>query len=326
MRLRDFWRDLPKWAKVSFWTSIALGLICFAAGLYGDALSFWGSRSYGVNMFTSLTGALFGVPFAGILVTWFTTSLESRASLAAAKTSARALTAFTWIEFKELAENHLRAIEPAALRESGPEVTAAMDRIKEIVKPVLNDNFLALAKPDESEFKWAKDSDAGRVRDDMLAVATVVQEASAHFNALLMNSDRIAALNQEWAALRSKWAFLSTTVRAQRLGAGLGWGMPESADSTFAYRFAADTSPLNGLVVPLHNKVIHTGLAIALALQDEPASPFKVAERLSDASLNYFDPKTLQTAATRAADAFEHLRAALQEVEAAGWPDGPAPR
>lgn len=326
MRLRDFWRDLPRWAKGSFWGSIALGLICFAAGLYGDAHDFWGSRSYGANMFTSLTSALFGVPFAGILVTWFTTSLESRASLAAAKTSARALTASTWTEFKELAESHLRAITPAALRESGPEVTAAMERVKEVVTPVLDDNWLALTKSDESTFKWSKHSDDGRFREDMQAVAATLREASAHFNVLGMAPDRIAALNQEWAALRSKWEFLSTTVRAQRLAAGLGWGMPESADSAFAYRFATDTSPLQGLVVTLYNKVAYTGIAVGLALKDEPESPFKVAKFLNDASLNYFDPKTIRTAANRAADALEHLQAALHEVEAAGWPDKHPPR
>ncbi|MCU1615963.1 MAG: hypothetical protein JWO98_3503 [Frankiales bacterium] len=326
MRLRDFWRDLPKWAKCSFWVSIALGLICFAAGLYGDAQSFWGSRSYGVNMFTSLTSALFGVPFAGILVTWFTTSLEDRLSRTSAETAAVALTISAWAEIKEMLEVHLGLIDPDTFRADAKMLAEQLEKAKAIAAPVHDNNWGAQSRGDESRFSWATDNSEVRFAEDIRALKDVFNKLVDPWQRLRGPLEHADTINANWAALRGKWQFLSNTVKAQRLGAGLRWDMPERADSLFSLHFAAELSPLNrplGTIFGTGNRWVG---ALKEIVAEQERSPLEAWRAIWKADIRYFEPASIADQATTAANTFGEIRAALQEVEAAGWPDGEPPR
>jgi hypothetical protein len=63
VKLRTFLRGLPPWAKVLIPASIGLGLACVGIGHIGDTHKFWDEQSFAANLFSTFTGALFGIPF-----------------------------------------------------------------------------------------------------------------------------------------------------------------------------------------------------------------------------------------------------------------------
>jgi hypothetical protein len=322
MTLAEFWRGLPRWAKFSIWISTVLGCFCLAAGLYGDARGYWASRSFGVNLFTSLTTALFGIPFAAIFITWFTTSLESRVAKHAAESAATMAAQSAWADLRASIAAHVEIIRPETLRDNVKLMSDGIASVKAIFDPVAARNVVALGQNRRQvEFDWGTGADGKGYAEDWAAILRETKEVMAvGFNAFNEATAGVVQYNSDWAALRGKWDFLRTTVKAARTSAGLDW-MPEDAETQFAYRFTPDKSPVNQTMLMWSRalKAIKPIMDAALAAHNG-ASPFEVAKLLNLVEVRIFDPQKFARDADAAATALESLQKAVSEVDEAGWP------
>ena len=255
VKFRDYWSTLGCWAKALFWGSIVSGIVCVLVGLWGDHQKFWQHWGFGANFFSSFTGALFGVPFAAILVTWFTTSQERRMAQGPIKT----LSANAWAEFKGAAGHHAAMIPPASLRDGATQIAESVDAIRGKVAAVSarNPNAFDTIPSKRVPFDWGTDEAGSGFTKDMNFMISEAKKLGRGIESIATPLEAIGSpssvYNRAWGLARNRWQFLNSTVRAERLGADLGWGMPAAAEQDLVFRFDSELSPVHRTLVALLN-------------------------------------------------------------------------
>jgi hypothetical protein len=317
MTFGEYWGRLPAWARRLTIASPVLGAFSLVAGIRGDALGFWAHWSFGANFFSSLTGALFGVPFAAILLTWFATSQEARTS----QSQVAALSTNAWSEFKNSITNHLKILPAATLRTSTSEIFEAFELIRAKVDAAYQRN----PKPGciEAEFEWGDDSEGNGYDEDLRVIYGATQKIANGVKAIVARLGATGSLsdpyNRDWAAVRNKWEFLNTTVRDRRLGVGFDWGMPAAAESEFVYRLDTNQSPIHPVVSMIASQGVVAMKAITDAYEkrDKPA---ELAAGLSRGKVKQLDPANLKRLGEVGAKVLDELQSAIAAVDQAGWP------
>jgi hypothetical protein len=213
MTFGEYWGRLPSWARRLTIASPVLGAFFLVAGIGGDALGFWAHWNFAANFFRSLTGALFGVPFAAILLTWFTTSQEGRNS----QSQVAALSTNAWSEFKNSVTDHLNMLPAATLRSSTSDIFEAFELIRAKVDAANQRNHIAV----RSEFEWGEDANGNGYEEDLRVIYSATQKVVEGVDPIVASLSATGSLsdpyNRDWAAVRNKWEFLNTTVRDKGL-------------------------------------------------------------------------------------------------------------
>jgi hypothetical protein len=320
MTFRDYWRTLPQWAKRLSVVSIALGIGCLTLGLYGDVNRVWQNWGYGANFFSSLTGALFGLPFAAILVTWFTASQERRMSKAPVET----LSAAAWADLKYAVTKHIEILPPNTLRENAKTIANAFNAIMAKVSAVSdrNPNAFLIVSTRREPFDWGVDADGNGYVEDRKAILAAVKELSTQITAMLAGVSAMGGstdqYNRDWAAVCANWQFINTTVRAMRLSVGMEWGMPKSAEAEFVYRFSAGQSPMNPTVHFLMTTMPVFLNAITRGVKSD--APDEFIKQMTQPNIKVINATDWAEKAANAARIFEDLQAAVRTVDVAPWP------
>jgi hypothetical protein len=321
MTFWEFWRNLPRWAKRLSFGSIALGVICPALGLCGDLHNFWQHWGYGANFFSSLTGALFGVPFAAVLITWFTTSQERRMS----QTSVETLSTRAWSDLKNAISAHIAILPPTLLREKAKAIADTFIAITAKIAAVKdrNPNAFHTISSARQPFDWGVDADGCGYVEDRAFIFAEAQKLTAEVTAMLAGVSAIGGstdqYNRDWAAVCGRWQFLNTTVRAMRLSAGSEWGMPAGAEADFVYRFSASQSPINPTVYFLMTTMPVFVDALTRGIRAD--SPEELIKQMVQPKIKAINVPDWARNAANAAQILDDLQGAVRTVDDAGWPE-----
>lgn len=213
MKLRDYWRQLPGWAKVAAILLPSIGVVGAIIGtFFVDVSDWWDPRGFGVNVATSLIGALVGIPLAVVVIGWFTTNHVDSIEVAEITNS----TERAWSEFHDAA---LRTVPPtttSSLVDDSKHVDALVMNLQDIVR-------------DYAEYLMRSDGVIEGVGAPEELVATLAgiggstTELKSAIGRVRGAIGSVAEHQSDWADLRIRWTYLSTEVRRQRYGHGLGW-------------------------------------------------------------------------------------------------------
>ena len=319
----EYWRNLRPWVKGLFWGLIGLGGICVMLGFYGDSHKFWQNWSFGANFFSSFAGALFGIPFAAILITWFTSSQERRMAQGPVET----LSQNAWSEFKSAVRAHAEMMPFETLRESTKVIADSIVAIRTKVAAANARNPDAFKIPSKRKpFEWGVDEGGNGYAEDYACMSEHAHKISSGVLAITSRLEAIgsssAPYNRAWASARNRWQFLNTTVRTMRLSADLDWDMPEGPERDFVFRFNAEASPIHRTVTTLTNTV-HPVIGILVQGLQARDTPAELVQHISETRVRNFDAAGFAREGAAAATILEDLTRELDEVDAAGWPQCP---
>jgi hypothetical protein len=321
MSFSQYWHQVPGWAKKVLGASLLIGATLVGLGLLGDHHKVWEHWSFGANFYSSVAGAFFGIPFAAVVVTWFTAAQERRL----AQEPTRALSRSAWSEFRSAVSAHAAMMPAEEIRTNSKALADAIVAIREkaVVIRKRNPEAFKFFRPDPAKFEWGADETGSGFEEDfadMMRQTNEITKALTAFKSSLdaMGSDT-AEYNRAWAMARHRWQFLSTTVRTFRLSADLGWGMPEESERDFVFRFNSELSPIHGTVMSVANQISSIVSLMSEGIQVARTAPTDLIEKLSSPTVNAFDSKAFIFAATNAAKIIEDLTREVDEVDAA-WP------
>lgn len=323
MSFWQYWRQVPGWAKKVLGASLFIGVTLVALGLLGDHHKVWERWSFGANFYSSVASAFFGIPFAAVVVTWFTAAQERRL----AQEPARALSRNAWSEFRSAVSAHAAMMPAEEIRTHSEALADAIVaiRAKAVAVRKRNPQAFKFFRPDATKFTWGADETGQGFEEDLADMARRINEIANALNAFKSRLDAMgsdtAECNRAWAMARHRWQFLSTIVRTSRLSADLGWGMPEEPERDFEFRFNSELSPIHGTVTSVANQISSIVSLVSEGMQVVSTAPTELVEKLSSPTVNAFNAKSFIFAATNAAKTLEDLAREIDEVDAAGWPN-----
>lgn len=207
------WRETSRKLRVTLVASPLLGVVVFTLSAWGDRVGFWSNKPFLTNMISALIGATFAVPFALVVLQRLSFNQTAQFErLAVRRLAARA--------GEELVEAGVSAIGEAV---EGDSRRSSYDELAQLTGRVLG-QFVDLAESiDEADeltglTRLSDECVIARERADDL-----IEVVDAAADAWLTMFGNAPSLVSRILQIRSRWQFLTGTVRARIPESGFPW-------------------------------------------------------------------------------------------------------
>lgn len=222
MELKDYWKQLPDWAKWVAATLPTLGLLGAFVGIFVlDETEWWDPKGFGVNVATSFVGALVGIPLAVVVIGWFTSEHLDRLQIPAITE----VTEEAWMAFREAV---LRAASESiymSLYDDAQEVDRKAQTLIERLEHHQRANGISSSDIYDPVVEIPESDDYFIAESELRDLTRELQEAT---KAVRFSIGEREDWHREWVAARLRWVFISTEVRRQRYSQRLSWMLPEN--------------------------------------------------------------------------------------------------
>lgn len=204
---------------------VLAGITLTAAGIIGDARSWWNAFPFFTNLLSGAAGAAFGIPVAIVIVRSLLANQDSQAQRKRAELSIKTGCDLLLEELRPTQE-----VEEATLGQ-------ALSQSRSIAQNVIDDIVDPHISGDIEE-----QGELGRLLEDYVGRFEQLDQ-------LLSNILPAAAeLIETWSAVVGQWHYLSTEVRARATEAGIAW-LPLREHSRISRALAPTEHPLYRIVL-----------------------------------------------------------------------------
>jgi hypothetical protein len=207
------WRETSRTLRVILVASPLLGVVLFALSAWGDRVGFWSNKPFLTNMMSALIGATFAVPFALVVLQRLSFNQAAQFErLTVRRLAARA--------GEELVEAAVSAIGGAV---EGDPRRRSYDELAQLTERVLTE------VGDLTELVDKADELTGltHVGDECVIAKEradeLIELVDAAADAWLTMFGDAPSLVSRILQIRSRWRFLTGTVRARILESGFPW-------------------------------------------------------------------------------------------------------
>lgn len=330
MGFLETFTDFKRSTRIWLVASLVLGLLLFTGFTLTDAgvdltLGGWDpkpdwlrrynaewfhSHAYIPNIYAGLTGFLIGVPVAAVILATFTIQREDQAALE----KVNRLSGVAWQQFRDAVYEYCGEDQ--------------IERFETTVRAML-----AIHDETFKHIQLYSNYDAVRTPQDYAnQIAFISDQIPRWSGALTDLSQRVGletTLRLRWYAIRDDWNTLHQYVRLQRIDRNLPW-LDRNVNSYLQLRMSTDEHPLVSFMR------IHEGPYRQDISSDSMASAVKNLESLVELDNSAFDvlvvhkiedyyPRFIvldyKEEAEKVVASLRGLRSAVEQVEAAKWPE-----
>ncbi|MER5379993.1 hypothetical protein ABT040_06885 [Streptomyces sp. NPDC002688] len=212
----EAWRDTPPITqRLSIWMPL-LGLLILTLGLVGDMRGWWEGMSFLTNLLSSLTGLLFGVPFALLVLSRLTSAqadiAEQRGVRRLVERSLREFDAAVHAVFEGSDHCGYANLEEAvhAWRQTAQRAAERLMAAEELIRVKMSEQALDSTGdlPVDNELRAALDTADAAMR-----------AARVYFYSAPPRTDMLEEIRE----LRARWEVLDQETRVRAAEVGLSW-------------------------------------------------------------------------------------------------------
>lgn len=241
VRTREFWQSINQRVKLFAASMWLVGVVALAAGMVGDARHWWSSQPFLTNVVSSLTGFLFGVPFALVVLSRLTS--VQRDHVSRGQVLQRSLDVVSRLRGLASRIRVVQGLPIPALPTTG-EVYAA-DR-------------------------------AGQIDALSKTVVDALVQLDRGISALRIDLRLVTEMNELWAAYKERFGVELTASGLPRIPGGLSANLDESIRSVLAVEAQISSIDVWPVIADLRHQRAEAATAIRLATQNLPDLPAKL--------------------------------------------------
>jgi hypothetical protein len=207
------WRETSRTLRVTLVASPLLGFILFVLSAWGDRAGFWSNKPFLTNMMSALIGATFAVPFALVVLQRLSFNQAAQFErLAVRRLAARA--------GEELVEAAVSAVGGAV---EGDSQRGSYDELAQLTERVLTEIVDLTESVDKADELTGLTHVGDECAIEKERVDELIEIVDAAADSWLTMFGDVPSLVSRILQIRSRWQFLTGTVRARILESGFPW-------------------------------------------------------------------------------------------------------
>ncbi|WP_406291986.1 hypothetical protein [Embleya sp. NBC_00896] len=204
-RLKEDWQGAPTYIRVVSWVSVLCGVLALVGCVVWDLRFGWGHLAYVPNVFSSLTGLLFGVPFALFVLNALGKDQAERSEQRAVLVLAR-----------QVADDFHRTVQSCIRPSAEASIASLVTKADEFYEHAVTNTVAARTRPGRGVRARQVSTDVWE--QALTAGCAFVEQVAAATN---LSTSKQAA---RWAAMvESEWRFLDRDIRVRLVAAGCPW-------------------------------------------------------------------------------------------------------
>lgn len=327
-----FWKtftDFRRSTRIWLIVSLVLGLLLLTGFTLTDAgidLTLWGwdpkpgllkrynadwlhSHAYIPNIYAGVTGFLVGVPVAAVVLATFTIQREDQAAL----DKVNRLTDVAWHQFRDAIHEYCGEEQIERFETTVRIMLTIHDETRQHIEQYSHPDAVHTAQEYANQIAF---------------ISAQIPRWSSALTDLSQQVGLETTLRLKWYAIRDDWNTLHQYVRLQRLDRRLRW-LDRNVNSYLQLRMSSEEHPFVGFMR------IHEGPYRRDIASDSMASAVENLESLVELDHSGFDVMVVRNIedyyprfvvldyteeAARVVESLRGLRSAVEQVEAANWP------